>query len=237
METRPNRTPKLSIILLAYNEEADIEEAIKDCVGFLEKLGEGHEVIVVDDGSADRTAEIARSMADRFPIVQLVSHPENLGMGAGITTGIANSTGEYFTFLAADRQIRAQELAKMLPYLEQADIVLTFYTNRPSSFYRTVISRCFRLTMRLLLGVTFRLEGIYLFPRRVAVEEIGLDTLGSKTFFLSFELISLALKRGYKAVTIPIEVHPREHGGTKVANLRKISSIIGEVLAFRRRQS
>ncbi len=87
--------------------------------------------------------------------------------------------------------------------------------------------------MRTILGVSFQLEGIYLFPVALARETIGLDCIQSNTFFFSFELISRAILLGYDVITTSIQPLPRKHGSSKVANLRYIGRVAKELLSFR----
>jgi len=229
-------TPSLSLIYLCLDEEralpATLAEAVAYCTGSLADW----EIIVVDDGSTDGSAAIVRDWAAREPRVRLVQHARNLGMGAGLRSGIGASRKDYFCMLAADGQIPAGELAKMLPALARAPIVLSTYGNRPNGVVRTLLSRGFRLYMRALIGVGFGLEGTYLFPVALARDDIGLDRIGADSFFFSFELIAHALRRGWTVADTVIASRPRTDGTpSRIANLRQIRRVAAEVLAFRRR--
>ena len=161
----------------------------------------------------------------------MLAHGTNRGMGAGMKTGI---TAEYFTIIAGDGQHPTPELEVLLPGLREADIVTTYHSNQREA-HRRVLSFGFRRAKQWACGINFTLEGIYLFPRRVAVDEIGLDNVPGETFFFSFELIARALRRGYTVTVRPIIVRPREHGASKVASTRRIKRIAGEIYGFRKR--
>ncbi len=227
--------PNLTLVVLAYNEEENVCPFVSDCLAYLDTLAGQHEVVVIDDGSTDGTLARARALAAGDPRVRIVSHDGNRGMGAGMRSGFATARGDYVTILAADGQVRAQELDKMLPLLAEVPIVLSVYRRRADGFHRKVLSTGLRLMMRVLLGVSFRLEGIYLFPVKVARDEIGLNAMEADTFFFSFELIGRALARGYHARTVTIDSQPRQSGETKVANWRSIQRVAGEVWRCRRR--
>ncbi|MBI5609362.1 MAG: glycosyltransferase family 2 protein [Deltaproteobacteria bacterium] len=229
-------TPSLSLIYLCLNEERSLPATLAEAVAYCTSALPDWEILVVDDGSTDGSAELVLEAAAAEPRIRLLQHDRNRGMGAGLRTGIAASTKEYFCMLAADGQIPAAELAKMLPALELAPIVLSTYGNRPNNWLRTFISRGFRVYMRALIGVDFALEGTYLFPVALARDEIGLPRIGADTFFFSFELIAQALRRGYRVADTTIAGRPRTDGTpSRIANLKQIKRVAGEVLAFRQR--
>jgi glycosyltransferase involved in cell wall biosynthesis len=228
--------PSLSLICLCYNEAEALPAVLEEAQAFGHSALADWEILVVDDGSTDGSAAIVEGFAAREPRVRLLRHARNLGMGAGLKTGIAAATKEYFCLLAADGQIPAAEVGRLLPLLATAPIVLSTYGNRPNGLVRTAMSRGFRLFMRLLVGVSFRLEGTYLFPVALAREGIGLDRIGASTFFFSFELIARALQRGYPVANAVIASRPRTSGGrSRVATPARIRRVAGEVLALRRR--
>ncbi len=234
--TLPTLPPSLSLIYLCLNEERSLQATLEDAVVFCATDLSDWEVLVVDDGSTDGSADIVRAWHQREPRVRLLQHPRNLGMGAGLKTGINHATKAYFCMLAADGQIPAAELRTMIPALARAPIVLSSYGNRPNNWARTAISRGFRLYMRALVGVDFALEGTYLFPVALARDEIGLDAIGADTFFFSFELIVQAIRRGYTVADTTIGSRERTDGSaSRVANLTQIKRVAGEVWAFRQR--
>jgi glycosyltransferase involved in cell wall biosynthesis len=229
--------PGLSLIVLAYNEEASVVAYLDECLGYLDTLSGNHEIILVDDGSSDRTRELALEVAQRDGRIKVISHDSNRGMGSGMRTGIQTSSKDYFTILAADGQGSPYELNKLLPRLRDAQIVLSIYRLRGDGVHRKVLSYGLRAMMRLVLQTTFQLEGIYLFPTKIAIEEIGLDKIKSDTFFFSFELITNAIELGHSIKTVAIEVRKRQKGTSKVANLNRILKVGGEVLRFRVRRT
>jgi glycosyltransferase involved in cell wall biosynthesis len=229
--------PSLTLIYLCLNEAPSLPATLDEALAFCTKSLSDWEIVVVDDGSTDDSAAIVRAYHDRDARIRLLQHPHNLGMGAGLRTGIAAARKDWFCMLAADGQIPAAELAKMLPALAEAPIVLSTYGNRPNNWLRTFISRGFRWYMRLLIGVSFALEGTYLFPTALARDGIGLDRIGAQTFFFSFELIAQALRQGHRVADTVIASRPRSDGTpSRIANLRQIRRVAAEVWAFRVRE-
>ncbi len=223
-------SPSLTIALLVFNEEQNIAQVLNDTRTFcLEHLSEW-EIIVVDDGSTDHSVGVIEPYTRLDSRIRLVSHSTNRGMGAGIRTAITQSQKEYFTFNAADGQIAAAELGKLLPLLSHADIVLSTYANRRESWGREMMSRGFRLYLRALAQVKFKLQGLYLFPTAIAqtlAAEITADT-----FFFNFALIQQGLERGLRAETTTINCRPRSGGRSRVVNGRRIARVARETLQY-----
>jgi dolichol-phosphate mannosyltransferase len=228
------QSPSITVIVLAYNEEQNLPRMLRESVDWLKENINEWALIVVDDGSSDGTRAVADEWAAKEEHVRVLAHETNQGMGAGMKTGIQATRTEYFTIIAGDGQHPTPELAVMVPGLQEADIVTTYHRNQ-REIHRRTLSWGFRKAMAWACGIDFVLEGIYLFPTRVAVDDIGLDRIPGNTFFFSFELIARALRQGQSITVRPMLVRRREHGQSKVASASRIRRIYGEIMDFRRR--
>jgi len=224
----------LSLILLAYNEEDNIRAAIDDHMRFANHALEDFEIIVVDDGSTDRTAEIVQEAILEHSQIRLISHRTNLGMGGGMRSGIGSATKKYLIFNASDGQIAADEIGKLLPLLANADIVLSTYDTKRENMTRELVSRGFRLFLGVTANIRFSLEGLYLFP--TATAKALAPRIEANTFFFSFGLIQLGIEKGLSTATTAIRLKPRLQGTSKVFNFKRIQRVGSDVFTFSRRK-
>lgn len=235
LSTRRSHVPSLTLVYLMYNEEGNIARALDQALAFADSDLDDVEIIVVNDGSTDGGPAIVEQYQLRDPRVRLVHHMQNQGMGAGMRTGIRNASREYLVFMPSDCQLEPVELRKMLPLLGGADIILSVYPHRHSTFARAVMSRVFRDMMMLAADIHFQLEGLYLYPVELAKKLEPRITCNS--FFFSFELIARGLEQGATSALTTIDVKPRHTGTSKVTGLKRIARVAREVLDYRRRRA
>ncbi len=166
----PARRPAVSIVLPAFNEEANIEQAVAEATATAERLFAEHEVIVVDDGSARRAPRrsCARSPASD-PRVRLISHGRNRGYGEALRTGFLASRLDFVFFTDADLQFDMNELERFLPYAGTVDVVAGYRVNRQDPLARRPMAYAWNLLVRVLFYVPVRdIDCAFkLFDRRV----------------------------------------------------------------------
>ncbi len=224
----------ISLIYLVYNEQETLAGVLDEALAYCDKTPREWEIVLVDDGSSDRSAAIAEDYAARESRIRVVTHARNRGMGAAMATGIGAATMRSFVFLSADGQAPIEALDGITPLLADADIVVTTYANARGSRTRDLLSTGLRAFMRLTAGIRFELEGLYLFPTDLAKQIV--PDVRADTFFFSFELIDRALGLGVRLATTEMTYRQREAGGSKVANLRRIWRVGREVAHYARRK-
>jgi len=226
----PRMPLSVSLILVAFNEEECIGPAVLDAHRFGETYLANYEVVVVDDGSADATAERAIAAGD----VRLVRHPVNRGMGAAIRSGYEAARLAYVAHFPADRQVRPQALVGMLPHVGEDRVVLSQYHHPPSGAARAQLSSVFRLIMRHLGGLEVDFAGTYVFHRRW----LGLlhdGRTASDTFLFTFEWLQCLADAGCAVTEVTIHNFPRQTGQSRVLNAGRVARVFGEILEHRLR--
>lgn len=222
--------PSLTIVVPAYNERANLPRVLGDALAFGKKSCARFEVLVVDDGSQDGTAETLAELA--APELRVLTHERNRGLTAALRTGFDGARHDFVTWIPADGQIPLPELGKLLAVWRGEDLVLSTYRQRPDGVARLVMSRGLRLLLFVATGLRDRLEGVYLF-RRALLDELSLVSDRSAGS-IGFEIAVKARRLGKHVATTEIECAPRLSGSSKVANARNIAASLGELWRIRR---
>lgn len=220
----------ISAVLPAYNEEAVIRDVARRTAQALAALGmERYEVIVVDDGSSDRTAEEAGSLSGELA-VRVISHPRNRGYGGALRTGFDAAECEAVWLMDSDGQFDPADISLLVPEYGDTTVVAGYRANRRDSVARRLYHWAFFRLVQLLFGPTTRDVNcaFKLFPRAVGA---GLSSDGA---MISTELILRARKAGYAIAEVAVPHHPRTAGTATGANPRVILRAFGELWRLRR---
>ena len=225
--------PSLSVVIMAFNEEDNLPVQVERTITFLEAHTSQWQLVVVDDGSEDRTGEVCdRYATERPDHVSVVHHERNRGMGAAIRNGYAAARCTWVTQLPADCQVDPQVFLRFFDHIDQADIVLSVYRQRNDGLKRKALSLGFQTFIRLLFGQRGDYTGTMLF-RRSLLGRVG--ELRGESFFVNLEFPIRVLRLGVPHALVEIEAQPRLHGRSKVANLRRIRTVVREALAMKAR--
>lgn len=199
-----------SLIIPAFNEERRMPDSLRRVVQFVQGQAEPIEVIVVDDGSSDRTAAIVDELAQQVPFVTLIRNPHG-GKGAAIKTGIAHGRGQYLVISDTDLSVPIEMLAKFLPpALADYDVAIASREvpgarriNEPQ--YRHLMGRVYNLLVRLVAvpGIQDTQCGFKAFRREVAREVFPCQTIEGWGF--DVEILFIARRRGYRIVEVPVD--------------------------------
>jgi dolichyl-phosphate beta-glucosyltransferase len=203
--------PLISIIIPAYNESARIGKALDEVLRCVHERDWQAEILVVDDGSTDRTAAIVHQMAELHPEVRLLSNPENRGKGFSVRQGVLQAVGDMVMFTDADLSAPMEEAERLFEALrEGADIAIgSRWLERKRQIlkqplYRQFFGRCFNAITRLVMGLPFADTqcGFKALHRPVAQTIFQLQRIERWGF--DPELLFIALKRGYKVREVPV---------------------------------
>jgi glycosyltransferase involved in cell wall biosynthesis len=212
--------PSLSVVLPAYNEEANIETAVRRAGEVTDRLGLDHEVIVVDDGSSDGTADTVRRMRARDDRIVLVQHHRNLGYGEALKSGFGSATKDLVFLTDADNQFDLEELEDFLELIEHADVVAGHRVHRRDPWFRRVNGHAWNYLVRTLYYVPVRdVDCAFKLFRREVFDGVTLDSGGA---MVSTELMVTLSRRGYRIVERGVTHLPRTAGSPGGADARVI---------------
>ena len=221
--------PSVSLVIPAYNEEAGIRQAVDEADQALVHLVGQYEIIVVDDGSTDRTAEIVKEISRTRPRTRLVRHPENQGYSAALRTGFEAATFELVAFTDADCQFHLADLGSLLSLADRHPVVVGFRMNRQDPPSRRFFSWGYNVLVRTLLGTGVRdCDCALKVFRRDALMKLLPETQG---FFVNTEMLTRARQLGYSVTEIGVRHRPRVRGSSKVS-LGDIPRTLSTLLPF-----
>jgi glycosyltransferase involved in cell wall biosynthesis len=206
----------ISAVLPAFNEEENIETATKRMSDVLSSLGfRDWEVIIVNDGSVDRTGEIADRLAAEDPgHVRVFHHHPNRGYAEALKTGFSSARHELIFYTDSDNQFDVRELANLLPLIENADIVNGFRIYRFDPLTRLVLSWGFNLLVRMTFGIKVKdIDCAFKLFRREVFDKV---TIESKKFFVDAEVLAKARHFGFRMAEIGVRHYPRPAGRSTV---------------------
>lgn len=228
MDARQKR-PSLTLVLPAYNEQATIEQAIREADAALAGLTDDYEILVVDDGSTDRTADLVAEAARRRGAVRLLRQPGNLGYGAALRRGFQAATKQLVAFTDADCQFDVRQLDRMILLAADYDIVCGYRIDRQDAWNRKVYSAGYNLLARLLLGTAVRdCDCALKLFRREWVQSVEIESDG---FFVNSELLTKARLQGASMVEVGVAHRPRPGGESKVS-LRHVPPVAAALARF-----
>lgn len=210
----PHSSPDVTIIIPAYNEQARLVPTLAAVSAFMDSQPFSHEVIVIDDGSADGTFQVARAAAVDRPHVRVLRHPVNLGKGAAVKTGFMQAAGELVFFSDADLSTPIAHLPDFIAHARRGnDIVIgsraleaSVITQR-QRWYRENMGRMFNRLVRMLVlrGLRDTQCGFKCFHRKTCLPVFELQRLVG--FCFDVELLFIARSQGLKILEVPVTWH------------------------------
>ncbi len=227
-----------SIVIPAYNEGARLGATLEKVLGYVREQGWNAEVIVVNDGSRDNTAESgARDLPTKDPVLRLVENPGNRGKGYSVRNGMLNARGEVIVFSDADLSSPIEEVPKLLAALAAgADIAIgsrwlrAELQTRRQSLHRQLFGRVFNVLLRIILGLRFKDTqcGFKAFTRRAAQTILPLQRIERWGF--DPEILFLARKFGFRVEEVPVlwghsgdtRIHPLVDGARMFQEMVRI---------------
>lgn len=230
--------PNYSIVIPAYNEAGRIPATLHAVIDCVRQKGWSAEIIVVNDGSTDATAQVVQDIAQHAPEVRLIENPGNRGKGYSVRSGLLQAHGENVMFTDADLSAPMEEAQGLFDAIENgADIAIGsrwLETKRQTirqPLYRQFFGRCFNAVTRMVMGLPFADTqcGFKAFTRAAAQTVFQLQTIERWGF--DPEILFIALKRGYRIQEVPVSWAHDER--SRVSYLRDGLQMLKEIAIVR----
>jgi glycosyltransferase involved in cell wall biosynthesis len=223
----PAPAPRLSVVFPVFNEEGNLGALLDAALTVVPRLVPEFEVVVVDDGSRDRSAALleARRLADAR--VRIVTHPSNQGYGAALRSGLRAARGDLVFFSDADLQFDLAELEHLLAVADAHDIVAGYRAPRRDPWPRRALALGWGAIVRALFGLRVRdIDCAFKVFQRPVIEAIPIASIGA---FVNTEILVRAESLGFRIHQVPVTHLPRRHGSQTGARPRVILRAIAEL--------
>jgi glycosyltransferase involved in cell wall biosynthesis len=223
----------VSLFFPVYNDEATVRTVAEQAIALLRGYATHFEIVIVDDGSPDRSGAIADELARQHPdIIRVIHHDNNRGYGAAVKSAVGACRYEWICMVDGDNEYAVSDLKKMLDIREYYRLIIAFRYRKLYSTTRIFISFVYNVVLRWLFRTPFRdvSTGIRTFHRSV-LDEINLT---SDSPFIGAELAIKTMLCGYPVGELGIQTFPRTFGSSSSTSLRNIVLTIRDMLRVRR---
>lgn len=218
----------LSLVLPAHNEEANIRIVVEQALQVLPQYTDTFEIIPVNDGSTDATAEILRELAVEDDRVRPVSYTVNKGYGGALVSGFNTTRYDYVMFMDADRQFNIADIARLAPFVGQYDIVAGFRMERSDPLIRRINAEVFNIAVRMLFGVHLRdLDCAFKIFRGDQLRSLDLISNGA---LINCEMQAKLRRQGATLQQVGVQHYPRLAGSPTGGSLKVILRAMRDIL-------
>ena len=220
----------ITVIMPALNEERCLEPSAANVLAAFARFGLAGELLIVNDGSGDRTGAVAEELAGRHGEIRVLHHATPRGIGAAFRSGLGHARGELIVYIPGDGEIDAAEILQYAHLMDKVEMVVPFVRNpeiRRRS--RRLLSSCYTVIMGRTFGVSLKyLNGTVLY--RTAILE-GI-TLRNEGFLYQAELLIKAVRKGHRYAEVPYRQQPRLDGRSKSVTLRSLKTVLAGYLGM-----
>jgi glycosyltransferase involved in cell wall biosynthesis len=229
-----NKLPELSVFFPAYNEEENIENTVLKAVAECQKVADRYEIIIVNDGSKDKTGEIATRLSTDNPNIKVITHSPNRGYGGALKSGMYASQYKYIAFNDSDGQFDFSQIERFIPFIPEYSLVIGYRTKRIEGLRRLANAKAWSF----LINILFRLHvrdidcAFKVFDKKI-LETI--QPLQSEGALISTEFLVKAKRARFKIKEVAVDHLPRKGGTPTGANLKVIIKAFYELLMLWRK--
>jgi glycosyltransferase involved in cell wall biosynthesis len=215
------KTPSLSIFFPCYNDEKSISELVSDATEVARKLTDDFEVIVVDDGSTDKSREVLTELAKKNKSLKLIFHEKNAGYGGALQSGFKASTKELVFYTDGDGQYDVKELPILFSLMTpDVDFVNGIKMGRSDATYRIVIGNLYSLVIRWTFWIPVTdVDCDFRLIRQSIVRQLHLTVTSGA---ICVEIVKKAQRAGAQFRQVSVHHLERQHGSSQFFRLDRI---------------
>lgn len=222
---------ELTIFFPFWNEEDNIDLVISKAISVANKIAENWEILMIDDGSSDKTLEKMKSLSKTDKRLITISHDQNRGYGAVLKTGFENAKYEYVVFNDGDGQFDFSEINKFMEKIENSDIVIGYRKKRLDHPFRHILMNLLKIWDYVLFGFRFKdIDCGFKLFKKETIEKI--QPLKSEGAMITTEILAKSKKAKLKILEVEVHHYPRLYGDQSGGNLRVILRAIKESLVL-----
>lgn len=228
-----NKDITLSVFFPAYYDEKNIDKVVDKAVEVLEDLQlKDYEVTIIEDGSPDKTAEVADALAAKYPKVKVVHHGQNKGYGATLWEGFTTARFDYVFYTDGDNQFDLEELKKFVALVPFTDMVVGYRKKKQYSRYRKVTSFVYNQILKWAFDIDY--IDIDCAFKVIKTDLFRNITVSTKDAFIDAEIMIKANLMGYRSTELGVKHLPRVDGVSTAARPSIILKTILEIYNYRK---
>lgn len=228
-----NKDIRLSVFFPAYYDEKNIDKVVHKAVEVLEGLKlKDYEVTIIEDGSPDKTAEVADKLAEKYPKVNVIHHKQNKGYGATLWEGFTTAKFEYVFYTDGDNQFDLEELKKFVALVPFSDMVVGYRKKKQYSPYRKLTSFVYNYILRWTFDIDYiDIDCAFKIIKTDLFKKIKVNT---KDAFIDAEIMIRAELLGYSFTELGVKHLPRVDGVSTAARPSIIFRTIREIFDLKK---
>jgi len=226
---------ELSLFFPAYNEEENLDLTVEKAIPVLKKVADKFEILIINDGSKDKTGDVASKLAKKYKFIRIITHNPNRGYGAALKSGFYNSKYNWIVFTDADGQFDFSEVDKFIKKQKEtnADLVIGYYLKRAVCKTTVLTSKLWELLVNILFGlkVTDTDCGFKLFRKKVFEKISKLEA--ERGPFITSEYLIKAKKAGFKIAEVGVHHYPRKGGKATGRSMKVVLTGLSDLIKLR----
>jgi len=221
----------ITVFFPAYNDAGTIASMVVLADRTLRKLSDDYEVLVVNDGSGDHTAQVLSELESVYPRLRVIHHPANRGYGSALRTGFASASKDLIFYTDGDAQYDVRELAKLAPLMtDEVDVVNGYKISRSDPLHRIIIGGIYRWIVRLAFGIKIRdVDCDFRLVRRKSYDRVRLSSTSGT---ICVEMIKSFQDAGLRFAETPVHHYHRAYGKSQFFNFRRLFKTFRDLSAL-----